>query len=88
LQHRYSRSLAHFGELLHKRHYISSTDGNLSVRLDEKHILTTPTGVSKGFMSPRDMVVVDLHGRKICGSSEPSSELGMHLTIYKLRKEQ
>jgi hypothetical protein len=62
LQNRYSRSLAHFGKLLHKRHYISSTDGNLSVHLDEIHILTTPTGVSKGFMRPKDMVVADLHG--------------------------
>lgn len=87
LQNRYSRNLAHFGKLLHKRHYISSTDGNLSVRLDEGHILTTPTGVSKGFMRPGDMVVVDLHGRKISGPSEPSSELGMHLTIYKLRPD-
>jgi L-fuculose-phosphate aldolase len=86
-QQTHRRDLAFFGGLLHKRHYISGADGNLSVRLDSKHVLTTPTGVSKGFMKPQDMVIVDLDGRKVSGLSEPSSEIQMHLTIYKLRPE-
>jgi L-fuculose-phosphate aldolase len=86
-QRAYRRDLVFFGRQLHRRHYISGADGNLSVRLDSEHVLTTPTGVSKGFMRPQEMVIVDLNGEKVSGLSEPSSEIQMHLTIYKLRPE-
>ena len=83
----YRHDLVFFGQLLHKRHYISGVDGNLSVRLDSTRVLTTPTGMSKGFMKPADMVVVDLDGERVSGTHKPSSELEMHLTIYKLRPD-
>lgn len=83
----YSRDLVHFAKLLHERHYVSGTDGNLSIRLGADHVLTTPTGMSKAFMHPKDMVVVDCEGKKISGSCAPTSEIRMHLTIYKLRPD-
>ena len=70
------------GRWIHGRGFVASTDGNISVRLDSRRILTSPTGISKGMMSPDDLVVTDLRGRKLAGRREPSSELAMHLLIY------
>jgi L-fuculose-phosphate aldolase len=49
--------------------------------------MVTPTGFSKGALQPEDMVVVDMQGRKVSGSHNPSSEIGMHLTIYQMRAD-
>jgi L-fuculose-phosphate aldolase len=66
---------------------VASTDGNISLRLDPQRILTSPTGISKGMMAPDDMVTTDLHGQKLSGRRNPSSELGMHLLIYRRRPD-
>jgi L-fuculose-phosphate aldolase len=75
------------GRRLYARAYIASNDGNISARLDEARLVTTPKGVSKGFMTPDMMVVVDLDGRKLAGDRDPSSELPMHLEIYRSRPD-
>lgn len=82
-----SKDLAFFAKLLHQRHYISATDGNLSVRMETDQILTTPSGLCKAFLHSRDMVIVDSKGNRVRGAREPSSEIGMHLTIYKFRPD-
>jgi L-fuculose-phosphate aldolase len=84
-QHR--EEIVRFGKLLHHSGFVAATDGNLSVRLDHESILTTPTGMSKGMMEPEDIVLVDLNGRKMTGRRNPSSEMPMHLLIYKLRPD-
>jgi L-fuculose-phosphate aldolase len=81
------RELARFGKMLHSMGFVAATDGNLSVRLDEHRVLVTPTCFSKGMMQPEDMVVVDLHGKKLSGTYNPSSEIAMHLTIYRMRPD-
>src|SRR5216684_600973 len=81
------RDLARFGKMLHSMGFVAATDGNLSVRLDTDRVLVTPTGFSKGMMRPEDMVVVDLHGKKLSGAYNPSSEIVMHLTIYRMRPD-
>ncbi len=75
------------GRRLHARGFIAANDGNISVRLDETRLLTTPTGVSKGFMTPDMLVMTDLQGVKLAGGRSPSSELLMHLAVYELRPE-
>ena len=75
------------GRRLHDRGYVASNDGNVSVRLGDDRLVTTPTGVSKGFMTPDMMVTTDLSGRKLAGDREPSSELLMHLAVYEHRPE-
>jgi L-fuculose-phosphate aldolase len=87
LQESYRKDLASFARMLHDRHYVSGCDGNLSVRLDKNSILTTPTGMSKGLLKPEHMVLVDLQGRKLEGAFQPSSEIEMHLTVYKHRPD-
>lgn len=75
------------GRRLHARGFIAANDGNISVRLDETRLLTTPTGVSKGFMTPDMLVMTDLQGVKLADGRSPSSELLMHLAVYELRPE-
>lgn len=75
------------GRRLYARGYIASNDGNISARLDDTRLITTPRGVSKGFMTPDMMVVVDYEGRKIAGDRDPSTELPMHLEIYRNRPD-
>ena len=75
------------GRRLWERGYVASNDGNISVRLDERRLMTTPKSVSKGFMTPDMMVVTDLEGNKISGDRDPSSELKMHLEVYRNRPD-
>src|SRR6202051_3250778 len=75
------RDICTVGRWIHARSFVVSTDGNISVRLDSRRVLTSPTGISKGLMSPDDLVVTDLQGRKLAGRREPSSEMAMHLLI-------
>jgi L-fuculose-phosphate aldolase len=75
------------GRRLWHRGFIASNDGNISVRLDAERLITTPKSVSKGFMTPDMMVVTDLGGRKLAGEREPSSELKVHLEVYRSRSD-
>ena len=83
----YREEIVRFGKLLHQRGYVAATDGNLSVRLDEDTILATPTGMSKGMMTVDDLVLVDTHGHRIAGRRNASTEIPMHLLIYRLRPD-
>jgi L-fuculose-phosphate aldolase len=75
------------GRRLWHRGYVASNDGNISVRLDGQRLITTPKSVSKGFMTPDMMVVTDLDGKKLAGERDPSSELKMHLEVYRNRPD-
>ena len=84
-QHR--EEIVRYGRMLHERFFVAATDGNLSVRLDDGTVLCSPTCVSKGMMEPDDLVIVDMSGRKLRGHRPPSSEIAMHLLIYRLRPD-
>jgi L-fuculose-phosphate aldolase len=79
--------IVEIGRRLHERGYVASNDGNVSVRLDAERLLTTPRSVSKGFMSPDMLVITDYEGRKLAGERDPSSELPMHLAVYRRRAD-
>ena len=73
---------------LAERGLIAGRDGNLSVRLDAKRVLVTPSGVIKALVSARDMVEVDLRGTpRRRGARKPTSELDLHLTILRRRPD-
>ena len=84
-EHESRLEILHFGKMLHERGLIAATDGNISVRLTDGAILITPTCISKGMMSTEDLLVVDMHGRRLAGFRDVSSEIAMHLTIYRMR---
>ena len=84
-QHRLA--IVQFGRLLHQNRFVAATDGNLSVRLDEERLLVTPTCICKGRMRASDMVIVNMEGKRLAGKRMVSSEIGMHLLIYRLRPD-
>jgi L-fuculose-phosphate aldolase len=75
------------GRRLYARGFIASSDGNISIRLGPDALLTTPKSVCKGLMTPDMLVVTDLSGRKLRGDRDPSSELLMHLEVYRSRPD-
>jgi L-fuculose-phosphate aldolase len=78
------RALADVGRRMYERGYVAANDGNLSVRVRADEVWATPAGVSKGFMKVRDMVRVRLDGTVLSGGKRaPSSEIKMHLRIYR-----
>jgi L-fuculose-phosphate aldolase len=81
------RDLVRFSKWLSRLGFTPGTSGNLSVRLDEKRLLVTPTGASKYLLTPADMVIVDLQGRQLAGSRKVTSEVNMHLAVYHHREE-
>ena len=72
---------------MYARGYTASNDGNISVRLGADRLLMTPKSVCKGFMSPDMMCITDLAGRKLEGDRDPSSEMLMHLEVYRQRPD-
>src|SRR6184192_2303618 len=79
--------IVNIGKMLHQRGYIAACDGNLSIRLSRNEVLVTPTAMSKGGMKSSDLVIVDMAGRKLRGRREVTSEIGMHLLIYRMRPD-
>lgn len=71
------------GARLYARGLVAANDGNLSIKVAPNEIWTTPTGVSKGFMTEEMLVKVDALGNQLEGRFRPSSELKMHLGIYR-----
>jgi L-fuculose-phosphate aldolase len=84
-QHR--RDICLVGRWMYERGHIVACEGNLSIRLDADRVLTTPTCINKGMMSPDDLVVMDMEGRSLAGDRKISSEAGMHLLFYRMRAD-
>lgn len=75
------------GRRLYAKGFAAANDGNISYRLDEGRVLCSPTRVSKGYMKPDDLCIVDLDGKQISGKRKRSSEILLHLTIMKNRPD-
>ncbi len=78
--------ICEIGVLLYERSYVVSSDGNVSIRLDENRVLATPTMMCKGRMTEDCLAVTDMDGRPLT-DKKASSELAMHLLIYKMRPD-
>jgi L-fuculose-phosphate aldolase len=72
---------------IYDRGFVTAMDGNVSARLPNGNILTTPTALNKGMVRADDIVEVDQGGKRISGSKNPSTELLMHLYIYRQRPD-
>ena len=81
------QDIVEVGKRMYTRGYVASNDGNISARLDDNKVLVTPTGISKGFMKPEDLVVINIEGKVLSGAKKPSSEILMHLQVYKDRPD-
>ena len=74
--------ICQIGKLLYDRGYVAANDGNISVRVEENRVWLTPSGVSKGRMTPDMLVLTDLEGNR-----HPTSEGKMHLAVYRHRPD-
>ena len=86
-ERKHREDIVRYGRMLHERGFVAAMDGNLSVRLKYNRILVTPTCVSKGSMRPSDMVIVDMEGQRVSGRRNVTSEIGMHLLVYRMRPD-
>jgi L-fuculose-phosphate aldolase len=83
------KQIVEIGKRIWTRGYVAANDGNITVKLSDDELLTTPTGVSKGFMTVDMIIKCDRTGKVISGNRDfrPSSEVKMHLDIYKERPD-
>jgi L-fuculose-phosphate aldolase len=83
----YRQDIVDIGRLVYQKGWVAANDGNISIRLDDERILATPTNISKGMMQLDDLIIVDREGNKLEGRRECTSEILMHLAIYKMRRD-
>lgn len=83
------KQICEIGRRIYDKGMVASNDGNISVRLNANEFLCTPTGVSKGFMTPDYICKVDKEGKVIQANKgyKPSSEIKMHMRVYKERPD-
>lgn len=73
--------------LLYERNLVTASDGNISVRISEEHILLTPSGRNKGMLQKEEILVLDGNGNTIQGEGRASKEYPMHKEIYRRRQD-
>ena len=83
------KQICEIGKRIYDRGMVAANDGNISVKLSDNEFLCTPTGVSKGFMTPEYICKVDKNGNVIQanGNFKPSSEIKMHMRVYAQRPD-
>jgi L-fuculose-phosphate aldolase len=81
------KQMCEIGRRIWLKGFCAGNEGNHSCRLSDNRVLCTPTGRSKGFLKPGDMCVVDMNGRKVAGSRDRTSEIHLHLAIYRARPD-
>src|ERR1051325_10578421 len=79
--------MCEIGRRVYNKGFAAANDGNITVRLNDKEILCTPTMVSKGFMKPDDICKVDYEGKQLAGTRKRTSEVLVHLAVYKNRPD-
>ena len=85
--HKIKQDICEIGERLYKKGFAAANDGNISFRMEEDRIVCTPTLMSKGFLKPDDLCVVDMEGNQLEGRRKRTSEVMLHLAIMKERPE-
>jgi L-fuculose-phosphate aldolase len=86
-EHKLKEQICEIGRRLYAKGFAAANDGNISYRLSEDRVLCTPTRVSKGFMKPDDLCIVDLDGKQVSGKRKRSSEILLHLAILRARPD-
>jgi L-fuculose-phosphate aldolase len=84
---KFREQMCEIGRRIYNKGFAAANDGNISLRLGDDRVLCSPTRVSKGFMKPDDLCIVDLDGKQISGKRKRSSEILLHLTIMKARPD-
>ena len=81
------KEICEVGHKLWAKGFVAANDGNISVKISENEYYCTPTGVSKGDLTPDRIIKVDKDGKKLEGKLNPSSEIKMHMRVYRERPD-
>ena len=81
------KDICEVGHKLWLKGFVAANDGNISVKVSDNEYYCTPTGVSKGDLTPDMIIKVDKDGKKLEGKLNPSSEIKMHMRVYKERPD-
>jgi L-fuculose-phosphate aldolase len=86
-EYKLKEQICEIGRRVYARGFAAANDGNISFRLNGKEVLCTPTMICKGFMMPEDLCKVDYEGKQLAGTRKRSSEILLHLAVYKHRPD-
>ena len=81
------QNILEVGRRMYAKNFVASNDGNISCKVSKDTLWCTPTGVSKGYMTEDMLVLMDTDGNILRGNRKPSSEIKMHLRVYKENPE-
>src|SRR5665213_98060 len=86
-EHKLKEQMCEIGRRLYAKGFAAANDGNITIRLNDREVLCTPTMVSKGFLKPEDICKVDYEGKQLAGTKKRTSEVLLHLAVYKARPD-
>ncbi|MBE7086476.1 MAG: class II aldolase/adducin family protein [Clostridiales bacterium] len=81
------KEICEVGLKLWQKGFVAANDGNISVKVSDNEFYCTPTGVSKASLTPDMIIKVDKDGKKLEGKLNPSSEIKMHMRVYRERPD-
>ena len=76
------KEMCEVGRRIYMNGFVAANDGNITVKISDNVFFATPTGVSKGVLTPDMIIHIDANGNKIDGKLNPSSEIKMHMRVY------
>jgi L-fuculose-phosphate aldolase len=76
---KFREQMCEIGRRIYNKGFAAANDGNISLRLGADRVLCSPTRVSKGYMKPDDLCIVDMDGKQVSGKRKRSSEVGSAL---------
>ena len=79
--------ICEIGRRIYAKGFAAANDGNITARINERELLCTPTMVSKGYLKPDDICKVDYEGKQLAGTKKRTSEVLLHLSVYKMRPD-
>jgi L-fuculose-phosphate aldolase len=86
-EYKLKEQICEIGRRLYTKGFAAANDGNITVRLNDREVLCTPTMVSKGYMKPEDICKVDYEGKQLAGTRKRTSEVLLHLAVYRQRPD-
>ncbi len=82
-EYQLKQEICEIGRRIYAKGFAAANDGNITVRINDKEVLCTPTMVSKGFLKPDDICKVDMQGNQVEGRRKRTSEILLHLELFK-----
>jgi L-fuculose-phosphate aldolase len=86
-EYQLKEQMCDIGRRIYNKGFAAANDGNITARLNEREVLCTPTMVSKGYMKTSDICKVDYEGKQLAGAKKRTSEVLLHLAVYKHRPD-